>query len=82
MKRQPDSVKIGAISLASLKQFCRLYAGTEAEIARRALDLYIEIRRATIFYRVAEMLNGRKLSVVIIELLTMWVEGKVKLSGD
>ena len=80
--KPPETVKIGAAALANLNRSARLYGGSAAEMARRAIEMYLDIRRAVVFYRAAEMLNGRKLSVVLVELLALWVEGKVKLAGD
>jgi hypothetical protein len=81
-KKQPEAVKIGAAPLANLNRSARLYGGSAAEMARRAIEMYLDIRRAAVFYRAVEMLNGRKLSTVLVELLALWVEGEVKLKGD
>ena len=80
--KPPETVKIGADALSNLNRSARLYGGSAAEMARREIEMYLDIRRDTRFYRVAEMLNGRKLSTVLVELLALWVEGKVKLKGD
>lgn len=79
---QPEAVKIGAAALGSLNRSARLYGMTTAEITRRAIEMYLDIRRAAVFYRAVEMLNGRKLATVLIELMSLWVEGEVKLKGD
>lgn len=79
---QQESVKIGTGAYQKLSRFAELYGMSCAEITRRALDMYLEIRKAPEFWRVVEKLNGRKLSTVIIELLVLWVEGDVKLNGD
>jgi hypothetical protein len=81
-KKQPEAVKIGAASLANLNRSARLYGGSAAEMARRGIEMYLDIRRDARFYRAVEMLNGRKLSTVLVELLALWVEGKVELKGD
>jgi len=80
--KPPETVKIGAQALANLNRSARLYGGSAAEMARRAIEMYLDIRRDAKFYRVVEMLNGRRLSAVLVELLALWVEGEVKLKGD
>jgi hypothetical protein len=80
--RQPETVKIGAVALVNLNRAARLYGMTGAELARRSVEMYLDIRRDARFYRAVEMLKGRKLSTVLSELLALWVEGEIKLKGD
>jgi len=80
--KPPETVKIGAGALSNLNRSARLYGGSAAEMARRAIEMYLDIRRDARFYRAVEMLNGRKLSTVLVALLALWVEGEIKLRGD